>query len=207
MSLPTPIRKITVCYVTDRRAFAGSAEAQTRLLLEKMENAARAGVDWIQIREKDLTGRELAALVDEALRRIARPCRILVNDRLDVAMAVGAGGVHLGEQSMRLEDARRFVEEKNCGEDFLVGVSAHSLEAAQAAEKDGADYVIFGPVYETPSKAAYGPPQGLSRLSKVCENVSRPGDCNRRNHDSERPRMRVGWRIGNRGDSLVSGCR
>jgi len=160
--------------VTDRRALGGSAEAQTRLLLEKMENAARAGVDWIQIREKDLTGRELAALVDEALRRIARPCRILVNDRLDVAMAVGAGGVHLGEQSMPIEDARRFVKEKNCGGDFLVGVSAHSLEAAQAAERDGADYVIFGPVYETPSKAVYGPPQGLSRLSKVCESVCVP---------------------------------
>ncbi|HKN23935.1 MAG TPA: thiamine phosphate synthase [Candidatus Acidoferrum sp.] len=160
--------------MTDRRAFAGSAEAQTRLLLEKMENAAGAGVDWIQIREKDLTGRELAALVAEAVRRIARPCRILVNDRLDVAMAVGAGGAHLGEQSMPIEDARRFVKEKNCGGDFLVGASAHSLEAAQAAEKDGADFVIFGPVYETPSKAAYGPPQGLSRLSTVCERVCVP---------------------------------
>lgn len=174
MSLPNPIRKIALCYVTDRWALGGSAEAQSRLLLEKMENAARAGVDWIQIREKDLAGRELAALVAEAVRRIARPCRILVNDRLDVAMAIGAGGVHLGEKSMLIEDARRFVKEKNCGGDFLVGVSAHSLEAAQAAEKNGADYVIFGPVYETLSKAAYGPPQGLERLTEVCRKVTIP---------------------------------
>jgi thiamine-phosphate pyrophosphorylase len=163
-----------VCYVTDRKALAGSAEEQIRSLLEKMESAARAGVDWIQIREKDLSGRELAALAGEAVRRIPRSCRVLVNDRLDVAMAGGAGGVHLGERSMPVEEARRFVREKNPGGDFLVGVSGHSIESVQTAERLGADYAIFGPVYETPSKIAFGPPQGVGQLAEVCRSVSGP---------------------------------
>jgi len=163
-----------VCYVTDRKALAGSGEEQTRLLLEKMESAARAEVDWIQIREKDLSGRELAALVGEAIRRIPRSCRIVVNDRLDVATAVGASGVHLGEQSISVEQARRFVKEKNMGREFLVGVSVHSLESAQAAAANSADYVIFGPVFDTPSKVAFGHPQGVHRFANVCKSLSIP---------------------------------
>ena len=140
-------------------------EEQIRSLLEKMESAARIGVDWIQIREKDLSGRELAALVDEKrCGGFPRPCRILVNDRLDVAMAVGAGGVHLGKRACPSKKRDVSCEERNFGEDFLVGVSAHSLEGGASGAQSGADYVIFGPVYETPSKAAYGPPQGTERL-------------------------------------------
>ena len=174
MSLPPPTRKVLLSYVTDRKTLPGSAAEQTRLLLEKMESAARAGVDWIQIREKDLSGRQLMWLVQEAVRTIPRPCRILVNDRLDVAFVSGAGGVHLGGRSLSLTEAKRFLREKNRGGDFLVGISTHSLEAAQAAEKSDADYVIFGPVYETPSKTAFGPPQGIDLLAKVCESVSLP---------------------------------
>jgi len=163
-----------LCYVTDRKALAGSAEEQIRLLLEKMESAARAGVDWIQVREKDLSGRELAALVSEALRRVPNSCRVLVNDRLDVACATRACGVHLGEQSLPVDHAKRLVREREFAREFLVGVSTHSAEAARVAEGNGADYVIFGPVYETPSKAAYGPAQGLERLAEVCRSVSIP---------------------------------
>ncbi len=163
-----------VCYVTDRKALSGAADAQVRLLLEKMENAASAGVDWIQIREKELPARELFALVQEAVRRIPRSCRILVNDRLDVAFAAGTGGVHLGEQSIPVAAAKRFVKGKNPDADFLVGVSAHSLESVQTAEKNGAGYVIFGPVYETPSKVAFGPPQGIEQLAETCRSVSIP---------------------------------
>lgn len=163
-----------LCYVTDRKALAGSAEAQLRALLHKIENAGRAGVDWIQIREKDLSGRELAALVSEAIGRVPRSCRVLVNDRLDVAIAVGAGGVQLGEHSITVLDAIRLVTEKHLRSDFLVGVSTHSLEAARAAEKAGADYVIFGPVFATPSKAAFGPPQGLEDLREICARLSIP---------------------------------
>jgi thiamine-phosphate pyrophosphorylase len=165
---------MTLCYVTDRKALASPAGEATRLLLEKMESAARAGMDWIEIREKDLFGRELFELTREALRRISPSCRILVNDRLDVAIAAGAGGVHLGESSVPVSEAKQVVREKTRRTDFLVGASVHSLEAAQAAEKSGAHYLIFGPVFETPSKAAFGEPQGVEQLAKVSRSVSIP---------------------------------
>jgi len=160
--------------VTDRKALGGSTAEQFRALLDKIEKVALAGVDWIQIREKDLSGRELAALVSEAVRRVPDSSRVLVNDRLDVTLAVGAGGVHLGEHSIPAEEAKRFVQEKNLADDLLLGVSTHSLEAARAAEEAGANYVIFGPVFATPSKAAFGPPQGMERLGKMCASVSIP---------------------------------
>jgi thiamine-phosphate pyrophosphorylase len=163
-----------LCYVTDRKALPGSADEQMRLLLEKIESAARAGVNWIQIREKDLSARELAALTAEALRRIPLACGVLVNDRLDVAIAAGAGGVHLGEHSIPAEEARRLLQDKSVNADFLVGVSVHSLPSAEAAERSGADYVVFGPVFETPSKTAFGSPQGEEKLAQICAGVSIP---------------------------------
>jgi thiamine-phosphate pyrophosphorylase len=174
VSLHPPIRKITLCYVTDRKGFGGSSEERIRALSEKIVTAARAGVDWIQIREKDLVGRALVAMVEHAVRHVPSSCRILVNDRLDVAIAADAAGVHLGETSLSMAEAKRLVKEKSLGTDFLFGVSVHSLESAQAAEKAGADYVIFGPVYETPSKMKFGPSQGLERLAEVCERVGIP---------------------------------
>jgi thiamine-phosphate pyrophosphorylase len=163
-----------VCYVTDRKALSAVPGEQARLLLEKMASVARAGVDWIQIREKDLSGRELAALVAEALRRVPVSCRVLVNDRLDVALACGAGGVHLGEASLPVADAKRLVGEKIPGTEFLVGASVHSHESARVEQQAGADYVIFGPVYETPAKAAFGEPQGVKRLERICRSVLVP---------------------------------
>ncbi len=152
---------------------ASPIESHT-LLLEKVKAAAAAGVDWIQIREKHLTGRELADLVQQALRVAPAPCRILVNDRLDVACAVGAAGVHLTEQSISAADARKFVRERGLLSSFLVGASTHSLDSARAAAESGADYVIFGPVFATPSKAGFGAPQGIERLAAVCRSVSVP---------------------------------
>ena len=163
-----------LCYVTDRKSLSVSAEKRPEALLEKIEYAARAGVGWIQIREKDLSGRALAQLVGEALGRVTASCRILVNDRLDVACALGAGGVHLGEGSLSVQDARRLLRRRSQARNFVVGASTHSLEAAFSAEKAGADYVIFGPVYATPSKAPYGAPQGIARLREVCSTVSLP---------------------------------
>jgi thiamine-phosphate pyrophosphorylase len=163
-----------LCYVTDRKALGGSAETQIHLLLGKMESAARAGVEWIQIREKDLSGRKLAAVVSEALRRIPESCRVLVNDRLDVACALGAGGVNLGENSLPVGEAKRLLRERKFTAELLVGVSVHSLEATRAAERDGADYVVFGPVFETPSKVLFGPPHGMERLAAVCKSVAIP---------------------------------
>lgn len=179
MSLPLPIRNSPpiLCYVTDRRAFAVPGEAREEpceALLAKIATAALAGVDWIQIREKDLDGAKLAQFAQAVLQQVNPECRILINDRLDVACAVGAGGVHLGEKSIPVTDARRFVRERGMRKEFLIGASVHSLEAAIVAEKDGADYVIFGPVFATPSKLAFGEPQGLAGLKEVCSTLAIP---------------------------------
>jgi thiamine-phosphate pyrophosphorylase len=171
-----------VCYVTDRRSLAAndSPEAQETLLL-KIEAAAEAGVDWIQIREKDLSGKDCSSLAREALQRVAKsaarkaaPTRVLVNDRLDVALSQRAGGVHLGENSLPLAEVKRLLEDRGERKDFLIGVSRHSLETSRAAASGGADYLFFGPVFATPSKAAFGVPQGLERLAAICRAVSVP---------------------------------
>ena len=168
--------------MTDRSGLSGveAREAQETLLL-RMETAAAAGVDWIQIREKDLSGRDCGLLTREALQRAAKsragnatPTRILVNDRLDVALSEGAGGVHLGENSLPLPEAKRLVKAQALSQDFLIGVSCHSLEAARSAASGGADYLFFGPIFSTPSKAAFGAPQGLERFAEVCRAVSIP---------------------------------
>ena len=171
-----PSSKPLLCYVTDRRSLSATrGEAE---LLAAIERVAAAGVDWIQIREKDLPGARLAALARAALGCLSPHTRVLVNDRLDVALATGAGGVHLGEESLPAEKVVRWLRTAAGRElsppKFLVGVSCHALEAARAAEQAGASYVFFGPVFATPSKAAYGAPQGLERLAKVCRTVHIP---------------------------------
>jgi thiamine-phosphate pyrophosphorylase len=180
-----------LCYVTDRHSLrVAPGESPVEALLGKIEAATAAGVDWIQLREKDLSGKDYAALARQPLRRVAqagaridRPSprlapRILVNDRLDVALAERAGGVHLGENSLPVKEAKRLIDAVTPGSNadnvFLAGVSCHSLEAAQSAAADGADYLFFGPVFATPSKAAFGAPQGLDLLAKVCRAVTIP---------------------------------
>jgi thiamine-phosphate pyrophosphorylase len=179
--LNSPPSRPILCYVTDRRSLQNSLpSAPHGLLLEKIAAASHAGVDWIQIREKDLSGKECAALTRAALLRVSKApaafgaARILVNDRLDVALAERAAGVHLGEQSLPVTEARRLLRAQEHIREFLVGISCHSLEAAQAAAQAGADYIFFGPVFATPSKAAYGAPQGLTRLAQVCRSVPVP---------------------------------
>ncbi len=176
--LNSEFRGPLLCYVTDRRSLSGIKPAeQLETLLRKIGAATEAGVDWIQIREKDLSGKDCSSLTREALQRAEKfrangtaATRILVNDRLDVALAERAGGVHLGEKSLPLAEAMRLVEKRGERKDFLIGVSCHSLEAASG----GADYLFFGPVFPTPSKAAFGEPQGLERLAEVCRAVSIP---------------------------------
>jgi len=173
---------MVLCYVTDRRSLAATESGDLqKSLLTKIEAAAGAGVDWIQIREKDLSGRDCGSLTREALQRAAKapassvaPARILVNDRLDVALSERASGVHLGENSLPLPAAKRLANGQVQRPDFLIGVSCHSPETARAAANDGADYLFFGPVFATPSKAAFGAPQGLERLAEVCRAVSIP---------------------------------
>lgn len=175
------MNKPILCYVTDRQALpaiAGSDAAST--LLECIEQAARAGVDWIQLREKNLEGRSLFELATKVIAACAttasgagKQARILVNDRLDVAWSAHAAGVHLAENSIPAGEVTRWRNQAG-RPDFLVGTSCHSLKAAVQAAADGADYLFFGPVFATPSKQAFGPPQGLERLERVCRAVSVP---------------------------------
>lgn len=174
MSSLLPIRKPVLCYVTDRRGFAAPAETQEELLLAKIGQAAKAGVDWIQLREKDLSGKRLSGLATAVMRRTAGASAILINDRLDIAYAVKAAGVHLGERSLAVGEAKRFTADRLSESNFFIGASVHSLEAAIQAEQAGASYVIFGPVFATPSKAAFGAPQGLENLGKVCSQLKIP---------------------------------
>jgi thiamine-phosphate pyrophosphorylase len=175
-------RSPLLCYVTDRRSLPVTEPGEAlENLLAKIGAASAAGVDWIQIREKDLSGRDCGLLTHEAMRRTARfsvsettTTRILVNDRVDVALSERATGVHLGENSLSLPEAKRLVDAKAPSQGFLVGVSCHSLEAARSAADSGASYLFFGPVFATPSKAAFGAPQGLERLGAVCRAVSIP---------------------------------
>lgn len=178
-----PRKPPILCYVTDRRSLRlGAQENAREALLRKMEAVAACGIDWIQLREKDLSGKDSAALTREALRRVAQAASrngsapgILLNDRLDVALAERAGGVHLGEGSLLVEDAKRLIASAQPPlKGFLVGASCHSLEAAQSAARADADYIFFGPVFATPSKVEFGPPQGLERLAQVCRAVEIP---------------------------------
>jgi thiamine-phosphate pyrophosphorylase len=139
------------------------SELEFRYSLFKVELAVFLQLPLYQIREKNLPARKLYELVSRAAE-ITRgtSTRLLVNDRFDVARAAGADGVHLTETSL----PPRVVRE-TCGEEFVIGVSTHSVESARAARDGGADFVVFGPVFETESKRAYGPPQGLEKLREV----------------------------------------
>ena len=136
-------------------------------ILRLVRAAVDAEVPLFQIREKSLSGRALFELVVRAAE-ITRgsQTRLLVNDRSDIARAAGADGVHLTTQSLPVEVVRR-----TCGAEFLIGVSTHSLEEARVAQAGGGDFVVFGPVFETESKRAYGEPQGLEKLAAVAHEL------------------------------------
>jgi len=142
---------------------SGQATPDDPQFLRLVRAAVDAEVPLFQIREKSLSGRvlfELGARAAEITR--GSTTRLLVNDRSDIARAAGADGVHLTTRSLPVEVVR-----KTCGAEFLIGVSTHSLEEARVAQAGGADFVVFGPVFETESKRAYGAPQGLEKLSQV----------------------------------------
>lgn len=133
-------------------------------LCAAVEGALRGGVRAVQLREKDLASRELYELA-LGLREITSRygARLFINDRLDIALAAGADGVHLGESSLPVGRVRRIA-----GEGILIGVSCHGLEGALAAQQEGADFITFSPVFFTPSKACYGEPVGVERLAEAC---------------------------------------
>jgi len=150
--------------VTDRH------QARGRPLQDVVSAALRAGVRAVQLREKDLSTRPLLALARE-LTDLARSygARVLVNDRADVCLAAGSDGTHLPAAGLRPAAARRVL-----GPGRLIGVSVHSADEAVRAEKDGADFIVLGPIFETPAKRDFGPPIGLGELERARMRCSVP---------------------------------
>jgi len=149
--------------ITDRKQITMPLPDAVRLALE-------GGVRAIQLREKNLPVRELLALSQE-LRTLTNEfgAKLFINDHVDIAVAVEADGVHLGHQSMPVSAVRNMV-----GDKMMIGVSTHSVEEARAAESGGADFVTFGPIFATPSKAHLGAPVGLEGLKEARRAVDIP---------------------------------
>jgi thiamine-phosphate pyrophosphorylase len=150
--------------ITDRRL------CRNQDLLPVVKRACAAGVRAVQLREKDWPARqtfEVAAQI-KALCNTSNT-KLFINDRADIAAALGADGVHLTSQSLSVHIVRTVFPNN-----MLVGTSTHSAEEAIHAESDGADFIVFGPVFPTPSKWAYGPPQGLDRLKETASKVRIP---------------------------------
>jgi thiamine-phosphate pyrophosphorylase len=168
---------VLLYYITDRKQFPGPEPRRRELLLAKIAEAARAGVDFIQLREKDLPARELEALARQAVRicretrNQKRETKLLINSRCDVALAAGADGVHLPSDDISPSDARavwssvRSRNEKRETRNALIAVSCHTADEVRLAEAQGADFAVFGPVFE---KVGTSLRAGLDALRSAC---------------------------------------
>ncbi len=152
-----PVVDFNLYLITDRQQVRGGD------LIRAVESALHAGVKAIQLREKEIFSRELYELAFELRKLTSRfGARLLINDRVDIALAVEADGVHLGGDSMPIHRVRRVL-----GPSKIVGVSCHNQISAITAQENGADFITFGPVFLTPSKARYGDPVGIEKLETV----------------------------------------
>ena len=183
-------------YITDRKQLAHAETERRQLLLAKIAEAAACGVDYIQLREKDLSSRELEVLAREALKAVrsqkSSATRLLINSRSDIALAVGADGVHLRSQDISVHEAHRVYElwavegrtprlsanfhemakalpynnspSESPSRSWLVAVSCHAEDEVRAAAADGADFAVFAPVFEKEG----GSPVGLDALRRAC---------------------------------------
>mgnify|MGYP003860481941 CR=1 FL=1 len=140
--------------------------------LDVARAALEGGADALQLRDKGLGGRGMLRLAQELrgmIGRSGRPCLFTVNDRVDVALAAEADGVHLGQEDLPAAAARRLI-----GEEMILGVSASTVEEAMRAQEEGADYLGVGPVFATPSKADAGAPIGIGGLRAIVDTVDLP---------------------------------
>ncbi|MGQ0694805.1 MAG: thiamine phosphate synthase [Nitrospiraceae bacterium] len=150
--------------VTDRH------QTQGRALQSILRAAVSGGVPAIQLRERALPTAELLSLAQEIQAITApRAVPLIMNDRVDLVLALGLDGIHLRANSLPVSPVRRLV-----GAHRLVGISTHSADEVRRANHDGADYVVFGPIFDTPSKHLFGPPVGLDALTEVCHQSTIP---------------------------------
>ena len=160
--MPTLTSRLLV--VTDRHQTNG------RPLVPLLQRVLTAGVPAIQLRERDLSARELVTLAREVqVVTASRRSQLLINDRIDVALALEGVGVHLRSNSLPVSVARQLL-----GAQRLLGISVHAVEEVLSAQSQGADYIVLGPIYETPSKQMFGPPLGIHTLEKACRLVRIP---------------------------------
>jgi len=151
--------------ISDRRGTSGD-----RSIEYVIERAIEGGAKGVLLREKDLPDRELLALAQRMRDITSRhKVRLLVSGRIDIALAVGADGVHIGSSNLPPSVARRLI-----GIERYMAVSTHSLKEAREAQDAGADFITFGPVYHTASKEKYGPPVGIDALKEVCREIKIP---------------------------------
>ena len=157
-------RRLRLYLCTDRALSLG------RPLIETVEAAIAGGVTMVQLREKDASSREFYGIA-RALRRVTKERKVplVINDRLDIALAVGAQGLHIGQSDLPLDAARKIA-----GRRLFIGVSASTVEEARAAESGGADYLGVGPVFPTGSKADAGNAIGIAWLAEICSAVRIP---------------------------------
>jgi len=166
LNLSKPILYLITRGTTDETTTTESAEFHQ--LLGQFSAAVSAGIQLIQIREKRLASRVLLELTSRAVSITqGTATRVLVNDRADIAAGAGADGVHLTTQSLEAAVVRQAF-----GERLLIGSSTHSIEEARTARDAGADFIVFGPVFESPAKKKYGPPVGLQALSGVARELA-----------------------------------
>ena len=152
-----------VCLITPGESNSDNFHLQKEVIVQTIGDAVRDGVGLIQIREKQLTTRLLAKLVEECRSALSgTDATLLVNERTDVALAAGADGVHLPESSLPVPVARKDFP------NILIGASVHSITSAETAVRGGADLILYGPVFDTPGK---GPATGLDSLADVCRGV------------------------------------
>jgi thiamine-phosphate pyrophosphorylase len=156
-------------YITDRRQFPGDNHEQERRLLKKIAECAAAGIDMIQLREKDLETRALEELAVKAMAALdGSRTRLLINSRTDVALACGAHGVHLPSNDIPASEVRSIFARAGISEP-AIGVSTHSAAEVASAEAHGADFAVFGPVFEKKrEKGGTANPQGLEELRRIC---------------------------------------
>jgi len=154
-------------YITDRTQFPGTESQRCEQLLAKVAEAAAAGVDYIQLRERDLSAGGLAALastVVDTVRRNGSKTRVLINSRTDVALVTGGDGVNLRSKDISPMDVRRIWRTSGSTDELIVAVSCHSEEEVRSAKAAGADFVVFGPVFRKGGTSG----TGLTALKAAC---------------------------------------
>jgi thiamine-phosphate pyrophosphorylase len=145
--------------ITDRNLIPANS------LVERIQILVQCGVKAVQLREKDLSAREIVNIAKQIQKF---PTKLFINDRADIVYSLHVSGLHIPEQGFPAQEARKIIG------DQIIGKSAHSLETALRAEREGADFITFGPIYDTPSKRQYGIPLGIKNLREITKQISIP---------------------------------